>query len=129
MATRKGSCHPVIVDPFIEGHSRTKSAKRPELSRLGQKFCTRHRSGRVKALGIATVNAARLNEAIHATSVWGAAHRYGPDAIQTGIPRLALSDDDATVRTSTRSPAAEGTTAGVEAFQGGYYDELPTCPH
>ncbi|KAI0486091.1 amidase [Xylaria cf. heliscus] len=44
------------------------------------------------------VNADRLNETLHHTCQWGAANRYGEGPTQTGMARLALSDDDAHVR-------------------------------
>ncbi|KAI5919384.1 hydantoinase/carbamoylase family amidase [Camillea tinctor] len=44
------------------------------------------------------INAARLVDTIHHTCQWGAAHRYGDDPTQTGMARLALSDDDFRVR-------------------------------
>ncbi|KAH7313759.1 putative beta-alanine synthase [Stachybotrys elegans] len=44
------------------------------------------------------INADRLQESIHHTCQWGAAHRYGEDPTQTGMCRLALSDDDARAR-------------------------------
>ncbi|KAK6213178.1 hydantoinase/carbamoylase family amidase [Colletotrichum tabaci] len=44
------------------------------------------------------INAARLQETIHHTCQWGAAHRYGNGPTETGMARLALSDDDARVR-------------------------------
>ncbi|OTA90258.1 hypothetical protein M434DRAFT_33779 [Hypoxylon sp. CO27-5] len=44
------------------------------------------------------INADRLQETLHYTCQWGAAHRYGNDPTHTGMVRLALSDDDARVR-------------------------------
>ncbi|KZL68124.1 beta-alanine hydrolase (N-carbamoyl-L-amino acid hydrolase) [Colletotrichum tofieldiae] len=44
------------------------------------------------------INADRLQETIHHTCQWGAAHRYGSGKTETGMARLALSDDDARVR-------------------------------
>ncbi|KAL4411060.1 hydantoinase/carbamoylase family amidase [Colletotrichum abscissum] len=44
------------------------------------------------------INTDRLQESIHHTCQWGAAHRYGKGATETGMARLALSDDDARVR-------------------------------
>ncbi|KAI1634306.1 hydantoinase/carbamoylase family amidase [Biscogniauxia mediterranea] len=44
------------------------------------------------------INATRLVDTIHHTCQWGAAHRYGEDPTQTGMARLALSDDDLRVR-------------------------------
>ncbi|KAK1850572.1 beta-alanine [Colletotrichum chrysophilum] len=44
------------------------------------------------------INADRLQETLHHTCQWGAAHRYGKGATETGMARLALSDDDAKVR-------------------------------
>ncbi|TEA13901.1 N-carbamoyl-L-amino-acid hydrolase [Colletotrichum sidae] len=44
------------------------------------------------------INSDRLQETIHHTCQWGAAHRYGKGATETGMARLALSDDDAKVR-------------------------------
>ncbi|KEY70132.1 hypothetical protein S7711_03368 [Stachybotrys chartarum IBT 7711] len=44
------------------------------------------------------INSARLQETIHHTCQWGAAHRYGDDPTQTGMCRLSLSDDDARAR-------------------------------
>lgn len=51
-----------------------------------------------RGLHVPSINATRLNETIHSTSVWGAAHRWGSLETETGMARLALSDDDATVR-------------------------------
>jgi acetylornithine deacetylase/succinyl-diaminopimelate desuccinylase-like protein len=51
-----------------------------------------------RSLHIPSINATRLNETIHTTSVWGAAHRWGSLETETGMARLALSDDDAKVR-------------------------------
>jgi len=45
-----------------------------------------------------SINSQRLNETIHFTSKWGAAHRWGSLDTETGMARLALSDDDAAVR-------------------------------
>ncbi|KAF8464318.1 hypothetical protein JB92DRAFT_3064642 [Gautieria morchelliformis] len=50
------------------------------------------------SLHVPSINATRLNETIHTTSVWGAAHRWGSLETETGMARLALSDDDAKVR-------------------------------
>ncbi|KAK2042155.1 hydantoinase/carbamoylase family amidase [Colletotrichum somersetense] len=44
------------------------------------------------------INADRLQETLHHTCQWGAAHRYGREPTQTGMARLTLSDDDARVR-------------------------------
>ncbi|KAI0409452.1 amidase [Xylaria palmicola] len=44
------------------------------------------------------INADRLNETLHHTCQWGAAHRYGEGPTQTGMARLSLSDDDARAR-------------------------------
>ncbi|KHN94444.1 Amidase, hydantoinase/carbamoylase [Metarhizium album ARSEF 1941] len=44
------------------------------------------------------INAGRLHETLHHTCQWGAAHRYGEGPNDTGMSRLALSDDDARVR-------------------------------
>ncbi|KAK1961557.1 Zn-dependent exopeptidase [Colletotrichum sublineola] len=44
------------------------------------------------------INADRLQETLHHTCQWGAAHRYGRESTETGMARLALSDDDARVR-------------------------------
>ncbi|OLN90001.1 N-carbamoyl-L-amino acid hydrolase [Colletotrichum chlorophyti] len=44
------------------------------------------------------INADRLQETIHTTCKWGAAHPYGRGPTETGMARLALSDDDARVR-------------------------------
>ncbi|EFY96018.1 hydantoinase/carbamoylase family amidase [Metarhizium robertsii ARSEF 23] len=44
------------------------------------------------------INADRLNETLHYTCQWGAANRYGDGPNDTGMSRLALSDDDARVR-------------------------------
>ncbi|PNP46375.1 hypothetical protein TGAMA5MH_02411 [Trichoderma gamsii] len=44
------------------------------------------------------INADRLQETIHHTCQWGAAHRYGSGPTETGMSRLSLSDDDAQVR-------------------------------
>ncbi|KLT45198.1 amidase [Cutaneotrichosporon oleaginosum] len=45
-----------------------------------------------------TINAKRLNDTIHETCEWGAAHRWGDAPTETGMCRLALSDDDKLVR-------------------------------
>ncbi|KAL3956876.1 hypothetical protein ACCO45_009722 [Purpureocillium lilacinum] len=44
------------------------------------------------------INADRLNKTLHDTCQWGAAHRYGSGPTETGMARLALTDDDAHVR-------------------------------
>ncbi|KAL6874491.1 hypothetical protein HDV57DRAFT_232451 [Trichoderma longibrachiatum] len=44
------------------------------------------------------INADRLQETIHHTCQWGAAHRYGSGPTETGMSRLSLSDDDAQAR-------------------------------
>ncbi|KAL7928884.1 hypothetical protein V8C35DRAFT_317033 [Trichoderma chlorosporum] len=44
------------------------------------------------------INADRLQETIHHTCQWGAAHRYGSGPTETGMARLSLSDDDAQAR-------------------------------
>ncbi|KAJ6788582.1 hypothetical protein PWT90_05341 [Aphanocladium album] len=44
------------------------------------------------------INAARLNETLHHTCQWGSAHRYGDGLTETGMNRLALTDDDMTAR-------------------------------
>ncbi|KAF8583319.1 amidase [Ramaria rubella] len=87
-----------------------------------------------RQLHVPTVNAARLNETIHATSVWGAAHRYGPGATETGMARLALSDDDATVRRwFVEETKALGCTVTIDkmgntfAMRPGRLEGLPTA--
>ncbi|KAM4063946.1 peptidase [Hirsutella rhossiliensis] len=62
------------------------------ISRQGRVFSTFQRRLHLK------INADRLQETIHETCQWGAAHRYGSRATETGMARLALSDDDARVR-------------------------------
>ncbi|KAK1658274.1 N-carbamoyl-L-amino acid hydrolase [Colletotrichum godetiae] len=44
------------------------------------------------------INSDRLQETIHHTCQWGAAHRYGRAPIETGMARLTLSDEDAAAR-------------------------------
>ncbi|KAG5982185.1 hypothetical protein E4U55_002203 [Claviceps digitariae] len=44
------------------------------------------------------INADRLNETLHYTCQWGAANRWGSEPTETGMSRLALSDDDAKAR-------------------------------
>ncbi|KAL6857352.1 hypothetical protein J3F83DRAFT_763692 [Trichoderma novae-zelandiae] len=44
------------------------------------------------------INAERLQETLHHTCQWGAAHRYGSGPTETGMSRLSLSDDDAQAR-------------------------------
>ncbi|KAG6015384.1 hypothetical protein E4U54_003569 [Claviceps lovelessii] len=44
------------------------------------------------------INADRLNETLHYTCQWGAANRWGSAPTETGMSRLALSDDDAKAR-------------------------------
>jgi hydantoinase/carbamoylase family amidase len=44
------------------------------------------------------INADRLQESIHNTCKWGAAHRYGSGPNQTGMCRLSLTDNDARAR-------------------------------
>ncbi|EGR49730.1 uncharacterized protein TRIREDRAFT_59549 [Trichoderma reesei QM6a] len=44
------------------------------------------------------INADRLQETIHHTCQWGAAHRYGSGPTETGMSRLSLTDDDAQAR-------------------------------
>ncbi|KAI1390815.1 amidase [Hypoxylon trugodes] len=51
-----------------------------------------------KPLSGLKINADRLQETLHYTCQWGAAHRYGDGPTQTGMARLSLSDDDASVR-------------------------------
>ncbi|KAF8505343.1 hypothetical protein BU17DRAFT_78212 [Hysterangium stoloniferum] len=57
-----------------------------------------HRLSVRRHVHVPAINSQRLNEAIHLTSAWGAAHRWGSLDTETGMARLALSDDDATVR-------------------------------
>ncbi|CCX16149.1 hypothetical protein FPQ18DRAFT_125559 [Pyronema domesticum] len=45
-----------------------------------------------------TINSTRLWDTIHTSCQWGAAHRYGKNLTDTGMARLALSDDDSKVR-------------------------------
>jgi len=49
-------------------------------------------------LHIPAINPQRLNETIHYTCQWGASHRWGSLATETGMARLALTDDDAKAR-------------------------------
>lgn len=51
-----------------------------------------------KQLHIPAINSQRLNDSIHQTSLWGAAHRWGSLDTETGMARLALNDDDAKVK-------------------------------
>lgn len=44
------------------------------------------------------VNQNRLVDAIHSSSEYGSAHRYGDDATETGMARLSLNDADKQVR-------------------------------
>ncbi|KAM0744298.1 hypothetical protein ACQRIT_001612 [Beauveria bassiana] len=44
------------------------------------------------------INADRLHETLHHTCQWGSANRYGEGPTQTGMNRLALTDDDKAVR-------------------------------
>ncbi|KAK7438167.1 hydantoinase/carbamoylase family amidase [Colletotrichum acutatum] len=44
------------------------------------------------------INSDRLQETIHHTCQWGAAHRYGRGSNETGMARLTLSDEDAAAR-------------------------------
>ncbi|OAA66357.1 Amidase, hydantoinase/carbamoylase [Akanthomyces lecanii RCEF 1005] len=44
------------------------------------------------------INAARLHETLHHTCQWGFAHRYGDGPTETGMNRLALTDDDMAAR-------------------------------
>ncbi|KAH1402953.1 hypothetical protein KXW28_001774 [Aspergillus fumigatus] len=44
------------------------------------------------------INANRLWETLHETCQWGAAHRHGEDPTDTGMARLTLDDNDASVR-------------------------------
>ncbi|KAK7218007.1 hypothetical protein V2G26_006010 [Clonostachys chloroleuca] len=44
------------------------------------------------------INSERLQETLHYTCQWGAANRYGEEPTETGMSRLALSDEDAQVR-------------------------------
>ncbi|KAM3502466.1 hypothetical protein MY11210_009065 [Beauveria gryllotalpidicola] len=50
------------------------------------------------AAPILRINAARLHETLHHTCQWGSANRYGDGPTQTGMNRLALTDDDMAVR-------------------------------
>jgi hypothetical protein len=55
--------------------------------------------GMSRSLHVPSISSTRLNETIHSTSsAWGAAHRWGQHETETGMARLALSDDDASVR-------------------------------
>lgn len=58
-------------------------------------FATSATTSRLSGL---TINASRLQETLHETCKWGSANPYGPSPTQTGMSRLALSDDDARVR-------------------------------
>lgn len=51
-----------------------------------------------RSIYVPAINSQRLNDTIHATCEWGAAHRWGSLATETGMARLALNDDDAKVR-------------------------------
>ncbi|ODQ63431.1 amidase [Nadsonia fulvescens var. elongata DSM 6958] len=44
------------------------------------------------------INAQRLLETIHTTALWGAKGRWGEGPTETGVCRLALSDEDKSVR-------------------------------
>lgn len=65
---------------------------------LGTRLSLTNKGYHCRGMHVPTINATRLNDSIHSTSVWGAAHRWGPLATETGMARLALSDDDASVR-------------------------------
>ncbi|XWW94526.1 hypothetical protein V2A60_002469 [Cordyceps javanica] len=61
------------------------------------------------------INAARLHETLHHTCQWGAAHRYGDDPTQTGMNRLALTDDDVAARAWFRGAMEDlGATVTVD---------------
>ncbi|KAL1409554.1 hypothetical protein Q8F55_003538 [Vanrija albida] len=45
-----------------------------------------------------TINGQRLNDTLHQTCEFGAAHRWGAKATETGMARLALTDSDKAVR-------------------------------
>ncbi|KAG6005663.1 hypothetical protein E4U21_007779 [Claviceps maximensis] len=51
-----------------------------------------------KAFQRIKINADRLHETLHYTCQWGTANRWGSAPTETGMSRLALSDDDAKVR-------------------------------
>lgn len=44
------------------------------------------------------IDPTRLNATLQYTNQWGSAHRYGPGEFETGMNRLSLNDDDASVR-------------------------------
>lgn len=44
------------------------------------------------------INADRMIKTLHDTCEWGAAHRYGDGAFETGMARLTLDESDATAR-------------------------------
>lgn len=87
-----------------------------------------------RTLHVPSINAARLNDSIHSTSVWGAAHRWGAHITETGMARLALSDDDAMVRRwFIEQTRALGCTVTVDqmgnifAVRPGLREGLPTA--
>jgi hypothetical protein len=51
-----------------------------------------------RSIHVPTINSKRLNDTLHSTCEWGAAHPWGSLATETGMARLALNDDDAKVR-------------------------------
>lgn len=59
--------------------------------------------------GTLKINAERMMKTLHDTCEWGSAHRYGPGSFETGMARLTLDENDASVR---RWLADEATKLG-----------------
>ncbi|KAM3427987.1 hypothetical protein MY4824_009102 [Beauveria thailandica] len=85
--------------------------------RLSPIECGRRRYS-VVATPTLRINAARLHKTLYDTCQWGSANRYGEGPTQTGMNRLALTDDDMAVREWFRG-AREDLRAKVTVDQFG----------
>lgn len=81
-----------------------------------------------------TINGQRLNDTLHQTCEFGAAHRWGAKATETGMARLALTDSDKAVRdwyvAEMKSLGCEvkiDTMGNIFAIRAGENDGPPTA--
>ncbi|CDR99791.1 related to N-carbamoyl-L-amino acid hydrolase [Sporisorium scitamineum] len=90
------------------------------------------------------INADRMMKTLHNTCEWGAAHRYGESAFETGMARLTLDDNDAIARSWLSDEAKKlgcsvtvdemgnmfmvrpGKKSGSPTAMGSHFDTQPT---
>ncbi|EST07673.1 Peptidase M20, dimerization domain protein [Kalmanozyma brasiliensis GHG001] len=79
----------MLAKPLLRTVTPLKYAVRPSLPPSSARWFT---AGKLQ------INADRMMKTLHDTCEWGAAHRYGSGPFETGMARLTLDENDATVR-------------------------------